>query len=32
MVKIRVNNTWTGTYEDDELLESIVADVMTIAG
>jgi hypothetical protein len=27
MVKIRVNDTWLGTYEDDDLLASIVADV-----
>ncbi|MGX7873229.1 hypothetical protein ACVDG5_010930 [Mesorhizobium sp. ORM6] len=32
MVKLRVNDTWPGTYEDDELLASIVADIRAIAG
>ncbi|MEI9403576.1 hypothetical protein [Mesorhizobium argentiipisi] len=26
-VKLRVNETWQGTYEDDELLKSLVADI-----
>jgi hypothetical protein len=32
MVKLSVNDTWSGTYEDDELLESFVADIRAIAG
>jgi len=31
MVKLRVNDTWPGTYEDDELLASIIADIRAIA-
>jgi len=31
MVKLRVNDTWPGTYEDDDLLASIVADIRAIA-
>src|SRR5437016_2522171 len=31
MVKLRVNDTWPGTYEDDELLASLVADIRAIA-
>ncbi|UVK49335.1 hypothetical protein BPNPMPFG_008277 (plasmid) [Mesorhizobium sp. AR07] len=32
MVKIRVNDTWSGTYDDNDLLASIIADVRAIAG
>jgi len=32
MVKLRVNDTWAGTYEDGEILASLVADVRAIAG
>ncbi|WP_027167864.1 hypothetical protein [Mesorhizobium sp. WSM3224] len=32
MVKLRVNDTWPGTYDDDELLASITADIRSVAG